>query len=119
MATFVGVRVDGVCHVYRLDPPDCCRLDPAFQVRKHSPCGFEWGYSGSGPSQLALAILFDVISDGEAALLLYQRFKFDVVRTLPRAGFIIETEWVEAWIMKEIAIDPKVASVFGDGWRDN
>lgn len=28
-------------------------------VRNHSPDGFNWGYGGSGPSQLALAILID------------------------------------------------------------
>ena len=28
------------------------------EVRNHSPTGFEWGYAGSGPSQLALAMLF-------------------------------------------------------------
>ena len=31
------------------------RLD----IFSHSPSGFEWGYLGSGPAQLALAILCD------------------------------------------------------------
>jgi hypothetical protein len=26
----------------------------------HSPCGFEWGYGGSGPADLALNILYAV-----------------------------------------------------------
>jgi uncharacterized protein DUF6166 len=29
------------------------------EVRNHSPDGFEWGYGGSGPAQLALAMLCD------------------------------------------------------------
>ncbi len=29
----------------------------------HSPTGFKWGYSGSGPSQLALTLLLDYILD--------------------------------------------------------
>ena len=33
-------------------------LDPRYDLRNHSPTGFAWGYGGSGPSQLALAILF-------------------------------------------------------------
>jgi hypothetical protein len=34
-------------------------LDPAAsrKVYNHSPDGFAWGYNGSGPAQLALAIL--------------------------------------------------------------
>lgn len=31
-------------------------LDPRFDLRFHSPDGFEWGYGGSGPAQLALAL---------------------------------------------------------------
>lgn len=34
-------------------------LDPApsLAVRNHSPTGFSWGYHGSGPKQLALALM--------------------------------------------------------------
>ena len=32
---------------------------PSQAVRNHSPTGFAWGYGGSGPAQLALAILID------------------------------------------------------------
>jgi hypothetical protein len=41
------VLVDGV----KLDPK------PSQKLRNHSPDGFAWGYPGSGPAQLALAIL--------------------------------------------------------------
>lgn len=50
------------------------RLD----LRSHSPTGFAWGYLGSGPAQLALAILCDVYDD-ETALAHYQRFKEVVI----------------------------------------
>jgi len=33
------------------------RLDPRNDIRNHSPAGFEWGYCGSGPAQLALALV--------------------------------------------------------------
>jgi hypothetical protein len=76
----------------------------------HSPNGFEWGYGGSGPAQLALAILahhfqqmhpvelarhvamFNVtVEKGESladklAVHLHQRFKFQTVAALPRDG---------------------------------
>jgi len=32
-------------------------LAPRLDLFNHSPAGFNWGYSGSGPAQLALAIL--------------------------------------------------------------
>jgi hypothetical protein len=31
-------------------------LDPRHDLYNHSPDGFEWGYHGSGPAQLALAL---------------------------------------------------------------
>ena len=31
-------------------------LEKSFEVVQHSPTGFQWGYGGSGPAQLATAI---------------------------------------------------------------
>jgi len=59
--------------------PLALRLD----LRNHSPTGFAWGYGGSGPSQLALAILADLHSDAKA-LQWYQPFKWRVIAQLPR-----------------------------------
>lgn len=38
-------------------------LDPRLDLASHSPEGFEVGYLGTGPSQLALAILAEVFDD--------------------------------------------------------
>ena len=43
-------------------------------VYNHSPDGFNWGYGGSGPSQLALAILLE-FTDKETAIKNYQKLK--------------------------------------------
>ena len=64
---------------------------PLPQVVHHSPSGFEWGYGGSGPADLALSILALVIGDeretvgifegrtcGALAWQLHQLFKRDV-----------------------------------------
>ena len=56
------------------------RLD----LRRHSPSGFGWGYGGSGPAQLSLALLADFLEDDEAAQRAYQGFKFEVVGRLPQ-----------------------------------
>lgn len=55
------------------------RLD----LRSHSPTGLQWGYGGSGPSQLALALLADHLGDDQATLRAYQPFKWAVVAKLP------------------------------------
>ena len=44
-------------------------------IRSHSPTGFQWGYGGSGPAQLALALLADALGDTELAQMHYQDFK--------------------------------------------
>jgi hypothetical protein len=36
--------------------------DYSLTLRNHSPTGFEWGYAGSGPAQLALALLLDALA---------------------------------------------------------
>jgi hypothetical protein len=61
-------------------------LDPRLDLDNHSPTGFEWGYAGSGPAQLALALLADALGDDERALRFHQSFKFLVVARLPKAG---------------------------------
>ena len=48
----------------------------------HSPDGFNWGYGGSGPAQLALALLLDTCGNEEIALAWYQQYKWDVVAAL-------------------------------------
>ena len=64
-------------------------LDPRLDLYNHGPTGFEWGYGGSGPAQLALAILADHLNDDRQALNLYQHFKWIVVSTLPRRGWTL------------------------------
>ena len=64
-------------------------LNARLDLRNHSPTGLEWGYCGSGPAQLALAILADHLGDDEQALNLYQRFKWAVIVGLPRKRWIL------------------------------
>jgi len=57
-------------------------LDPTESqaLRNHSPDGFNWGYGGSGPAQLALAITLELTGKAEG----YQHFKWNVIATLPQ-----------------------------------
>ena len=58
------------------------KLSPRYDLRNHSPDGFAWGYGGSGPSQLALALAADVLRDDERALSIYQPLKWSIVSRL-------------------------------------
>jgi hypothetical protein len=57
-------------------------LNPRCDLRNHSPTGFRWGYGGSGPAQLALAICSDAVGDDQIALAVYQDFKAEVIAKL-------------------------------------
>lgn len=73
-----------------LTPIDNYVLEPdaSLKLRNHSPTGFNWGYAGSGPAQLALAILLDYFGNPDMALAHYQRFKETHIATLP-----VDEEW--------------------------
>ena len=71
---------------------------PSQKVFNHSPDGFNWGYEGSGPAQLALAILLD-FTDPEFARKNYQDFKREFISQVQMdKDFEMDIEIVEDWI---------------------
>jgi hypothetical protein len=70
-------------------------LNPRLDLWNHSPTGFEWGYGGSGPAQLALALLADHLGDDHEAVLLHQDFKFAVVARLPKRGWTLTSREID------------------------
>ncbi len=96
MKSYVGFRTtrasigrgDAVVTVIEPDKPPR-PLDPRLDLRSHSPTGFEWGYAGSGPAQLALALAADVLRDDDRALLVYQRLKFELVGAFAEEGWAL------------------------------
>jgi hypothetical protein len=75
-------------------------LDTRQDLYNHSPDGFEWGYPGSGPAQLALAILADHLGDDEQAINLHQRFKWAVVAKLPERKWTLTTQQIDQIIQR-------------------
>lgn len=73
-------------------------LERSLKVRNHSPDGFCWGYSGSGPSQLALALLLHFGATDEESLSWYQSFKQDVIAKLPQDDFTMNESRVKDWL---------------------
>ena len=86
----------GTWRVWRNERP----LSPktSQKVWDHSLAGFSWGFGGSGPAQLALALLLDVVSK-EEALRYHQAFKWDVVATWPQDGpWEISADEIRRWL---------------------
>jgi hypothetical protein len=64
------------------------------KVWNHSPAGFAWGYGGSGPAQLALAVLLELGLSNEAAIHHHQEYKRRVIAHLPmNQDFAVEVRW--------------------------
>ena len=82
-----GQSLVTVCDGQKSEPLPL-RLD----LFNHSPTGFSWGYGGSGPAQLALALLADALADDDRAVRLHQEFKFKVVACWPEG----ERWWITA-----------------------
>lgn len=55
---------------------------PSQKYHNHSPDGFSWGYGGSGPSQLALAIILKITGKPDG----YQDFKWNYITRLPNGN---------------------------------
>ena len=91
------VTLDGDVEVFIDGTP----LSPArsLKVYRHSPDGFQWGYAGFGPAQLALAILLQFVKE-EVAVKYYQQFKLAHIATQTnRETLRIELD-VYNWIMQ-------------------
>lgn len=76
------------------------QLKPRLDIFNHSPTGFAWGFAGSGPSQLALAIMVyefgDNLIEHPAD---YQRFKNEVVAQLGKGKeFVLTSDDIADWL---------------------
>ena len=74
----------------------------------HSPTGFEWGYGGSGPAQLAWVLVFcslievvDIDTAREKADLYHQGYKWAVIAGLPYEGWQISSDSVLDWLREQ------------------
>ena len=104
---FLGKRTENGCLVYKIGEDmsiEELTPDRSLEVYNHSPTGFEWGYGGSGPHQLALAILIEALTEHfvegqgieetpeQTALRLYHQFVWSVVCHLDADGKLTTIE---------------------------
>lgn len=94
-------------------------------IQYHSPNGFEWGYGGSGPAELALNALHAIMPPlpgeqtrshrsavdershvrvSEAAERLHQDFKWQFIAGMPKAGGFVPLDVINEWLGKKLAL---------------
>jgi hypothetical protein len=73
-----------------------CHVNIPRRIVLHSPTGFNWGYGGSGPADLALNILSVFIGQA-AAQILYQDFKREFIAPMPFQGGTIPRKKILDW----------------------
>lgn len=71
---------------------------PSQAIVNHSPNGFEWGYGGSGPAQLALGILYDFTRDAGLADQQHDAFKWAYVAEWHEPAWQISGAEIVAWL---------------------
>jgi len=102
--TYIGIRsTDGTMVVVK--PSDetggvVYNLPLCLEIANHSPTGFEWGYQGSGPAQLALAILVDFTGDTAIEPFVYQQFKATVIANIDEDTWSMTDEEVAGWLLE-------------------
>ncbi len=79
---YVGMHVDGTPVVLNLTAHERLSPDRSLGLVRHSPARFDWGYVGSGPAQLACALLLDYTDNETVAQQHYIQFRNDVVSQL-------------------------------------
>jgi hypothetical protein len=92
VAVYRGQRTEQRCVV----TVDGENLPRRYDLLSASPSGFEWGYGGSGPAQLAIAVLAHAYDD-EVATTHYQQFKREVVAGLPEEDWILTKTNLDTW----------------------
>ena len=74
-------------------------LDPRLDLFYHARDGFDWGYMGAGPLQLAFAMLV-VVAGERVARDEKTEFAKDVIAKLDKKEWRISAEEVEMWLQR-------------------
>lgn len=104
MKIYIGNRADNKASVWFMDTEEAATpypLPPRTDIVNHSPDGFEWGYGGSGPAQLALALLVDLYGNTPKVRVQYLEFKREVIAFLPSAGWVLTEEEIRRFMERK------------------
>ena len=105
---YVGRRRQGDLIVTRLPEGTELTHERSLDLVTHSPSGFEVGYIGSGPAQLACGLLLDYYGDEQVAREQYIAFRNQVVSQLECDGAAM------CWHLTGEEIDTAMATITDD-----
>lgn len=97
-----GRRIESITSLTHVVLKDDKMLSPkrSQAVHNHSPDGWNWGYLGSGPSQLALGVMLEECWSEEEAIALAYDFKVDFIATLPlNKPWAFTSEEIWEWLV--------------------
>lgn len=78
-------------------------LELCLDIARHSPTGFSWGYLGSGPAQLACAIMVNEYGrDLEIHPVHYQKLKEELISKLDDDSFTITSDEITEIVKSNI-----------------
>lgn len=100
MKVYKGYRDNnGTAHVDVLDLIETGVITSSLNhVVRHSPTGFEWGYHGSGPSELARCILLDMGYPEQKVDMVYQEFKrWRIAEYDQQQGWELHADSIKIW----------------------
>ena len=103
-------------------------------VTHHSPTGFEWGYGGSGPADLALNVVEftlrnigfdgqtfdDVWDDSEIfrqSWAMHQSFKFEFIARIPKVGGTVPYALIEDWVRDHLQEEDDEDALYSDEYE--
>ncbi len=95
-----SVTVDGVPLNQRID------------LSQQSSSGFEWGYEGSGPQQLALAILADHFGDDSRALTHHKVFMEVVISVLRTDEWTLTSDQIDNSFSQVVQVPMTLEGLF-------
>ena len=101
--------------IYSDDSIKFLRLPSSNHIRNHSPAGYGFSYSGSGPAQLSLSILVEALGE-ELAVQLYQKFKREFVAKAEGDEFRVTASTVREWAERQ-ALSPSSDAL--DVWGES
>jgi len=96
MTHYKGIRDHYGAHVIVTENGNMARLK---HIRRHSPCGFEWGYVGSAPKDLSYSLLTRHFGGGHEAERradeVYREFAELCIAKLPYAGWEMDSIYID------------------------
>lgn len=109
--TYFGERVNREVNVSVTQFSKAQGTETSYNLRHiayHSPDGFEFGYGGSGPADLARSILADCVGI-KIADSLYHDFKWEFIVRQTKDDFEIKEQDIVDWVASKISAQSKTA----------